>query len=230
MIDNSTERFFVRNCSLARIATGERACSLLELRDKLMTIDPNSIYYHFWGGRMNPQFIHTQNHNDFASWIYHRLNDHILAEKLSIIDPMEFNDLESLRQEVLETIERRLDNYEIIFYTKKEDQFHFVRSSIIVFDTILCILNPEDLPKIIPQLSPGNIFYHFIDARVRTSDKTDDFSVWLKMFGNKYTDLIETIQTIDPYFLSLTQLRDELTCVSRNYFNRRSYVCLIRKI
>lgn len=223
MTDHSTEKFFVRNCSLARIATGERASSLSELRDKLMTIDENSIYYHFWGGRMNPQFIHTLNHNDFASWVYHRLNDHVLAEKLSIIDPMEFNNLELLRQEVLETIERRLDNYEFIFYTKREDQFHFVRSSIIVFDSTLCILTPEDLPKILPQLSPGNIFYHFIDARVRTSDKTDDFSVWLKMFDNKYNELIENIQTIDPYFLSLTELRNELTYVVNNYFNRRSH-------
>jgi hypothetical protein len=220
MEDNSTQRFFVRNCSLARIATGERASSLLELREKLMTVDENCIYYHFWGGRMNPQFIHTQNHNDFASWIYHRLNDHILAEKLSIIDPMEFDNQELLRQEVLETIERRLDNYEFIFYTKKEDQFHFVRSSIVVFDSILCIQKPEDLPKIISQLSPGIIFYHFIDARVRTADKTDDFSVWLKMFGDKYSGLIEGIQAIDPYFLSLTQLRDELTHVIHDYFNR----------
>jgi Family of unknown function (DUF5752) len=223
MNDIAIQRFFVRNCSLARIAVGESASSLLELRDKLMTIDENSIYYHFWGGRMHPQFIHTQNHNDFSSWVYHRLNDHILAEKLSIIDPMEFNNLESLRQEILETIETRLDNYEIIFYTKKEDQFHFVRSSIIVFDSILSILNPEDLPQIIPQLSPGNIFYHFIDARVRTSDKTDDFSVWLKMFGSEYDDLIEIIQAIDPYFLSLTQLRDELTYAFQNYFNRENH-------
>lgn len=222
MSSDSTQKFFVRNCSLATIATGERARSLLELRDKLATVDEHSIYYHFWGGRMNPQFIHSQNHNDFASWIFHRLNDHVLAEKLSIIDPTEFDSLEMLRQEVLETIERQLDTHEVILWTRREDQFHFVRSSIIVFDSPLFIDNPEDLPHIITQLSPGSIFYHFIDARVRTQDRTDDFSVWLHTsFDDKYTGLIEAIQSIDPYFLSLTQLKDELTHVIQEYFKEK---------
>ena len=200
---NEAQSFFVKNCSLATIATGERASSLLELRDKLATIHESSLYFHFWGGRLNPQFIHTQNHNDFASWIYHRLNDHVLAEQLSIVDPTEFHNLESLRQEFFKTIERRLDSYETILWTKKEDQFHFLRSTVIVFNSETSLKNPEDLPEAIFKLPPSSIFYHFIDARARTPDKIDDFSLWLKLFGEKYSALIEMIQSIDPYFLSL---------------------------
>lgn len=215
----AAQNFFVKNCTLAAIATGERASSLLELRDKLAIVDLGCIYYHFWGGRMNPQFVHSQHHNDFAVWAYHRLHDNVLAERLSVIDPTEYESLEFLRQDVLETIENRLDDYEIVLWTKKEDQFHFIRSTIIVFESSLTILAPEDLSKIIPQLPPSSIFYHFIDARARTPEKVDDFSGWLKIFGSEYSVLIERIQAIDPFFLSLTELREELTKVIQQYFD-----------
>ena len=202
------------------IATGDRASSLLELRDKIATIDEGCIYYHFWGGRMMPQFVHSQHHNDFASWVFHRLHDNILAEKLSVIDPIEFPSLEALRQEVLETIEKRLEDYEVHLWTKKEDQFRFIRYTIVIFESTLTISRPEDLPKVLPMLPPNSIFYHFIDARARTPERTDDFSVWLKIFGNQYDSLIEDIQAIDPYFLSLTQLRDELGNLFQQYFKK----------
>lgn len=218
---NSTVPFFVKNCSLAAIATGDRARSLFELRDKLATVDDESIYFHFWGARMNPQFIHTQHHNDFASWAFHRLHDHILAEKLSVIDPTEFDTLGGLRQEILETIEKQLDEYDIVPFIKREDQFHFIRSITVVFNSSMTILQPEDLPKAFGLLSPSSIFYHFIDARGRTLEKMDDFSIWLKSFGDKHLELIESIQSIDPYFLSLTQLKEELLKSVLIYFKNR---------
>lgn len=159
---------------------------------------------------MHPQFVHPQYHNDFASWVYYRLHDHVLAEQLSIIDPTEFADLEGLRQELLEIIEEELDSYEIVLWTKKEDRFHFLYSNIIVFDSSLIIAKPEDLAEGIKKLPPSSIFYHFIDARTRTPEKIDDFSLWLKTFGDQYSKLIENIQGVDPYFLSLTELKDEL--------------------
>lgn len=221
-LSTPSEHFFVKNCSLAAIAIGERAGSLSELRDKLALVDEGCIYYHFWGERMNPQFVHTQHHNGFASWIYHRLHDHVLAERLSVIDPNEFETLEKLRQELLDTIDTRLDDYEVDLWTKKEDRFHFIRSMIIVFENALTISEPKDLPKVFPQLPPSSIFYHFIDARARTSEKVDDFSLWLKIFGNQYDPLIEQIQSIDPYFLSLTELKEELGKVFQYYFQTES--------
>lgn len=213
--------FFVNSCSLASIATAEQASSLLELRDKLTKVDESCLYYHFWGARMYPHFVQSEHHNDFASWVYHRLHDHVLAERLSIIDPTEFNTLDALRQEVIETIDRRLDDYEIVHWTKREDRFHFICTSIIIFESSLVIERPQDLPSVIPMMSPGSIFYHFIDARMRTSDKMDDFSVWLETFGDAYKDLVQKIQAIDPYFLSLSQLKDELAEVIKGDFISR---------
>ena len=52
---------------------------------------------------------------------------------LSTRDP--FANLESLRQELLEIIEQRLDEIETVAWAKLDMQFHFVRSQMVVFDT-----------------------------------------------------------------------------------------------
>lgn len=199
---------------------GVQASSLLELRDKLATVDEGCIYHHFWGGRMNPQFVHPQNHNDFASWVFHHLHDLVLAEKLSIIDPTEFDHLEDLRQELLETIDRRIDDYDAVFWTKKAERFHFINSTIVVFKSSMRIERPEDLAQALSRFPLSSIFYHFIDARSRTQEKTNDFSIWLNMFGDRYQTLSEEIQEIDPYFLSLPQLREELIQVTLHDFKK----------
>lgn len=219
-MNNSTKPFIVRNCALAAIATGERANSLLELRDKLAIVDEGCLYYHFWSGHLHPQFVHNQHHNDFASWVFHRLHDNVLAEKLSVIDPTEYDSMEDLRQDVLEVIEERLDEHEIILWTKKEDQFHFICATIIIFEGNFTITLPKELAKAIELLPPSSIFYHFIDARKRTVERTDDFSIWLKTFGDHFDELIDSIQAIDPYFLSLTQIREELASTCKNYFEK----------
>ncbi len=209
----SSNDFYIKNCSLSQIATGEKAASLYELRDKISHVGEDCIYNHFWGDRMNPKFVHSQYHNDFASWIFHQLHDQNLAEKLSIIDPTEFPTMEDLRQEVLETIELRLDDYNSVVWTGRDERFNFIGTKIIIFETPIIIQNPEQLSETVEKLPPGSIFYHFIDARIRTSEKIDDFSFWLKGFGDTYNHLIEKIQEIDPYFMTLTMLREHLAQV-----------------
>jgi hypothetical protein len=210
--------FLVKDCLLSTISTGEHAGTLIEFRDKLATIHSGCVYHHFWGGHLRPMFIDPDYHNDFASWAYHTMHDRILAERLSIIDPTDYKDIENLRQVVLDVVEDRLDEREVFYWSKKQEPFHFVRSKIIIFSTPLQIANPADLLQIIPKMSTHSIFYHFIDARRRSDEGLDDFSVWLKSFGDEYKKLIHNIQSIDPYFFSLQELRKQLLTETKNYF------------
>lgn len=209
--------FSVKNCSLVATATGEKASSLYELREKIAMIDEACLYYHFWGARMTAQFTFRQHHNDFASFAFHRLHDHVLAEKLSVIDPREYKNLEELRQELLETIDERLEDYEVMLSVKKDERFYFVWAIFVIFDSTYKIAHPKDFLSVIERIPPSSIFYHFIDARGRTPDKIDDFSAWLKNFGKQYEDLIAQISSIDPYFLSLVEVKNELIKAFRNY-------------
>lgn len=210
--------FEIKDCALAAIAAGKTAQNLKELREAIAEIDSESIYYHFWGGLLRPRFDEPEFNNDFASWARHSLHDKILAEKLGMINPIEFPNLEDLRNEVIEIIEERLDDTEHIPWSRPDDQFHFIISQIVVFDTNKIIKRPKGLTTSIPTMTPSSVFYHFIDARRRTFGNIDDFRTWLYGFGNSYEDLCNLLGTVDPFFSSLTELRRQLTELVIEYF------------
>jgi hypothetical protein len=209
--------FAVKDCALISIATGERAQNLRELRDRLASTHPGCIYHHFWGGLLRPLFDDPEYQNDFAAWTFHGLHDTILAERLALIDPTDFSDLEDLRRELIEVIEERLDENEWVPWAKAGHQFQFIRSQIVVFDTRIRIKVPERLAELISSMSVSSIFYHFIDARRRTPWRIDDFSYWLAGFGDTYTDLLTHVASIDPYFTSLGELRSRLAAVFKEH-------------
>lgn len=202
--------FAVKDCALIPIATGKNVQNLRELRDRLHDIHPGCIYHHFWGGLLVPRFDDPVFQNDFASWAYYGLNDLPLAERLGVIDPTGFSDMDQLRTELIDVLEDRLDETEIVPWAKADRQFHFMRSKIIVFDTRMRISDPEDLKKLIAHMPVSSLFYHFIDARRRTSDGRDDFSRWLSALGDAYRCIAERLAGIDPYFTPLTGLRSQI--------------------
>ena len=208
--------FHVKDCSLALIATGEAAASLVELRDQLYRIPTSSLYYHFWGGRLRLSFAHPEYHNDFSYWAHFSLHDEILTERLSIIDPTEYADLEELRKRVIDIIEERLEEIEYVVWTR-ENKFHFLRSIIVVYDVGQKTMAPSELKGIIPKIPLTSIFYHFIDARRRTQEGSDDFSLWLSSFDRQFSELISKIKLIDPYFLSLSEIRQKLVELFNQY-------------
>jgi hypothetical protein len=219
MFTNATiEPLVVKDCALLTIATGKSARNLKEMTDHLVTIHRGSIYHHFWDGLLRPRFADPEYNNDFAEWVHKALQDDILAERLSIINPAPFADLESLRQGLLEIMEQRLDEIETLPWAKPDMQFHFVRSQIIVFDTRVTIKTPEQLVEAVPQMSAGSIFYHCIDARRRNPEMMDDFQSWLKSCGADCEDLFSQLAAVDPYFGSLVELRAQLTNLFANYF------------
>ena len=211
--------FFVKDCALAVIATGESAESLIQLKEALARVPTSSIYYHFWGGRLRSEFAHPEFHNDFALWTHIHLHDNILSEKLGILDPIEYANLDDLRRTIIDLIEDRLEEIEYILWSQRESRFHFLRSSIIIFDTPIKASHPSELKGIIPNLTSNSIFYHFIDARTRTKDGTDDFTTWLLNFKDDFPELIAKIRQIDPYFLSLTEIRQRLSELLNEHFS-----------
>ena len=212
------EAFAVQDCALAAIATGRRAYNLRELRDKLSDIDSDSIYYHFWGGLLRPRFDDPEYHNDFAIWSHCALQDAVLAERLGIINPTDFQSIEQLREHVIEVIEERMDEREQVPAADPDNPFYFVRSQIVVFDTSSRITRAEELCHKIPAMSVGSVFYHFIDALRRSEQDKDDFSAWLQgCFGNDYAELCGALREIDPFFSGLRELRNRLTNVFLTY-------------
>ncbi len=210
--------FVLKDCALVAIATGRKAQNLRELRDNLQDIHQGSIYYHFWGGLLRPRFDDPQFNNDFAIWSHYKLHDDVLAERLGVVDPTDFPDLESLRQEIIEVIEERLEEIEQPAWVPVDRQFHFLRSQVVVFDTGIQIHSPEHLTEVIREMPLGSVFYHFIDARRRSPQGMDDFRAWLTDLPDACDELCTSLAGVDPYFTTLSELRKQLSNAFETFF------------
>lgn len=216
--DNHAQSFSIKDCALVALATGKKTRLLQEFRREMADIDATSLYHHFWGGLLQPRFGDREYNNDFAAWVRHGMHDAVLAERLAALTPTDFTGLGALRQEIIEQIDTRLDEAEYLFWTRASQQFEFIRSQIVVFDTQRQLQQPVELSMAITNLSTSSIFYHFIDARRRTHDGRDDFSGWLSVFGEEFVPLQKQLEGIDPYFGSLSELRNQLARVFSSYF------------
>jgi len=202
--------FHVKDCALAALATGERAQNLKELRDRLKTVDAASIYYHFWGTLLRPAFDDPRYNNDFAIWAFDALHDQALAERLGVLDPADFADIEALRVELLDIVDEELDRSEVLPWTSHESQFRFMRSQIVVFATGCTVTDPHRLADVVAAMSAGSVFYHFVDARRRTPESVDDFRAWLLGLPGDHTEAAARLGQVDPFFRSLVELREEI--------------------
>lgn len=211
------EPFAIKDCSLITIATGRHAYSLREFNAHLREVAIESIYQHFWGGRLATQFDEPEFQNDFASWVARSLHDQELSEQLGILDPTAFSSLEELRSEAIDIVEARLAQRDFLSWVQVDRPFSFIRGQIVVFDTRRRIQTVAELDELLPHLSVGSIFYHFIDARRRAPIGEDDFRAWLSDFGEEHSPLIERLAAIEPYFGSLADLRQTLSTALHEY-------------
>lgn len=216
--------FAIKDSALIAIATGRRAHDLRELRDHLRDVEADSIYYHFWGHLLRPRFESPEFNNDFAVWAKHALHDLALAERLGVLDPTDFAHLDELRDAVLDILEERIDECEILPYAKRGENFHFIRAQLVIFDTLARAEKPEDLVDLVPRMSLGSVFYHVIEARYRVEGRLNDLAAWVRDQGDQYVGLEKKLESIDPYFISLQSLRDKLGDLLSDHFADRGEV------
>lgn len=204
------EPFHFKDCTLTAIATGFKAQTLTQLRDGIAKVPTGSLYFHFWGGRLRTAYEYREYHSDFAQWSHRYLNDDILAERLDLIDPTDYENFAKTRDDLLALIDYRLQEIDYIPTAKHHELFHFVSSKIVVFPTKVKASTLKELKEHISKMTNSSLFFHFIDAAQRTSDGKDDFSTWLKQFGDEHKELIAKLHAIDPYFISLPDLRTKV--------------------
>ncbi|MDX9740721.1 MAG: DUF5752 family protein [Gammaproteobacteria bacterium] len=205
--------FKIKDCALVAMATGRRARLMPEFRREIATVPVQSIYHHFWGGLLQPRFEEREYNNDFAAWMRHSMHDAVLAERLAALDPTSCPELEALRREMLELIDNRLDEVEYLSWARASIQFEFLSSQIVIFDTGRTVSHPAELAENIGHLSTSSIFYHFIDARRRVPEGNNDFTLWMQSFGRDFEPLCASLTGVDPYFGSITELRQKLATI-----------------
>ncbi len=114
---------------------------------------------------------------------------------------------------VLDVVEERLSESEFVSWSAREHEFIFLRGQVVVFDTGLQAETATELARLIPHLSTGSVYYHFVESRRRPPVGLDDFSAWLATTPNGSATLAERLSNVNYYFVSLTELRDQLEAV-----------------
>lgn len=205
------EPFQVRDCALiCRTANVHPVLNLRELRDRLEICPDASLYHHFCETRLRATFDDPEYPNDFAVWAAHALRDPTLAERLGMLNPYEYNDLSLLRRAAMDIIEDHLAESSIIPWAPAESQFQFLQAMTIVFDTGVTISSPEGLSDAVARMTPGSIYFHFIEARRRLPSHRDDFSAWLLTQGKDGSRLADQFAGIAFYYLSLREIQERV--------------------
>lgn len=205
--------FEVKDCALlARMSGLSPAVNLRELRDRIAACNENVLFHHFCETTLRATFDNPDYRNDFAVWSKLYLGDRVLAERLGILDPYEFSSLGELRTATLEVIDERLGETTMIPWARPGDEFYFMESTTVVFDTGIRISRPGELAPAIGAMTGGSVYFHFLEARRRPPLGKDDFTAWLIENGDGENNrpYIEALSHIDFYFHSLVHLRKEL--------------------
>lgn len=203
--------FEVKDCALLiRMSGLPPAINLRELRERVAACSENVLFHHFCESLLRPAFDHPDYRNDFAVWAKWYLSDRVLAERLGILDPYTVKSLEELRAITLDIFDERLSEVVAIPSAAPGDEFYFLEATTVVFDTGERVNSPKELGTAIRKMTNGSIFFHFLEARRRTPVGVDDFSVWMKGEGKKYAKYIRALESIDFYFHSLSNLKEEI--------------------
>ncbi len=205
----NTMPFKVRDCTLImRMGGVEPAANMRELRERIAVCPTESLFHHFCETVIRPTFDDPEFRNDFAVWSAHSLNDRVLAERLGIINPYVLSSFDELREMVVDILDERLSEVPFVQWALGGD-FRFMQAATVVFDTDIDLITPTDLPQQLPNMSHSSIYYHFVEARRRTPDRSDDFTVWLHDFGESTAAMRDALAGIDFYHLTLSQLKEK---------------------
>jgi hypothetical protein len=113
-------------------------------------------------------------------------------------------DLEAVRGAIVNVIEDRLWTLDRAPWCRPGLELHLVESRLISFDTGERITSVASLAAALPGFSRRSLFFHFHEAHQRSG--IDDFSRWLESI-NAPEGLLQTIRSLDFYFLNLGQLQ-----------------------
>ena len=200
-------RFYAR--AHLKELTGLKAKNLRELADVLKTVPESVIYYHTHHFLEEHHYLTPQPSNDLSLWVDEALGEETLAERLASVDTFEFTSLQALRERLVGIIEEHLSHVSDLREASEGREFHFVKSVSMILPTPYEANDIREFVESLRQLSPGSLYFHVFESRLRLGRGQNDFSTWLAESLDEI-ELAERIAKLDPYTYSLEGLRSSL--------------------
>jgi len=193
--------------------TGLRASTLNQLVALLKEVPGSCIYHHTHRFLQQHQYLSPEPPNDFAYWVSGILGEYELGERLSSIDTVQFANIRSLREKIIETIEDYLKENPLakLKFSRKGDEFHFIKSISFILPTKYVVFDLKEFVEVLKKITIDSIYFHVFESRLRL-ERGSDFSNWLESsLGEK--EIASEILRLDPYTRTLEDLRKSLVRV-----------------
>jgi hypothetical protein len=206
-MNGANKAFEFKLCTSLLRFTGYKAKNLRELRDGIFRVSRDSIFHHTSQYFLKGSFLEYT--NDFAQWAGESLEERVLAEHLSNVDPYSFQRIKDLRIELL----RVIDEYLAAFPEPREvfpgDAFYFNETLTTIVPLEIRVRNLSEFLIAIKYVDAGALYYHFYEAKLRLGGKVNDFSAWLETSLGKKA-LAEKITAVDPFMHNLEEIREHI--------------------
>ncbi len=216
MTEANPEPFvFVTESQLVAL-TGRGAKNVRELLHHMAEVSGASIFYHTHSLYLSHHFEKPKFYNDFANWVSQALQEERLAERLAAVDLLAMTSIRQLRERLITVIrehvegggDRRQD-------CPPGDSFHFCEAKSFIMPTGLAAQDVPDFFAQLEKVSTSCLYFHFFEARLRLDRPTNDFSQWLRTHGEE--KLARKIDNLNPYVMTLDELRGEIVKLGRRY-------------
>jgi Family of unknown function (DUF5752) len=213
------EKPFYFNTSEHLLRIGrQRATTLLELLQALQTCPEDSIFQHTFRTLQEHHFIRQGFSNDFAHWSLSACNEPALAEQLASVDVREYTTIDGLRRRMVDILKDFLQQHQRAGARVGHEPFYFCASDIVVLPTPFVADSLSAFLEGLRHVSVHSIHHHFIEARVRLHQMSNDFSQWLEEeFG--LAQAADSIERIDIYTNTLEGVRQEIARIVAQNLN-----------
>ncbi|MDR7433751.1 MAG: DUF5752 family protein [Armatimonadota bacterium] len=204
--------FLFITCHELKEMLGRTAWDERELLDGIEEVPADSLYYHTLSYFLRSKYLASPYPNDFATWAAIQVRDRVLGERLAVVDPFDYEDIESLRSELITIIDDHLASLPTIPRVVYGEPFHFMRSTIIEIPTGIEARSLREFRDGVQAVDLGAIFYHFFGVVRRKNSRHVDPIVWLEEELD-LPDLAGRIRRMNPYVSSLVGFRTRLLAV-----------------
>ena len=142
--------------------------------------------------------------NSISYWFY-KNGRVLLAEKISIIDPLDYYDLEELRRVLVQTLE---ENYDETWNGREVNPFYFIKAEREIIECGYFANTLEEFIEGIKKSSINSLFYHLVTSRIENKTLINDYSAWLVNIGE--AKKAEKIDKLDLYTMTLYEIKKKI--------------------
>jgi len=198
------------------VLTGRKASNLEEILCHLTQVSGSSVFYHTHVAYLAKHFEKPRFYNEFANWVSQELQEERLAERLAAIDLLAITSIRELREALIAAIQKHLEsNSGNPRECPPGEEFHFCEAKSFIMPTGQVAHDIPEFFEIIEHVTNTCLHFHFFEARLRLERPTNDFSQWLGDLGE--TRLARRIDHLNPYAMTLDELKHEIVKVGRKY-------------